>query len=625
MSNLITNGDFSSPIILSNNYLVYSSFTNDMQNQFYWNTTVGTSILLVSGFQTYAPDLSQIASQFISMTLSSSISQSVNLPVSGFYNISFNYAYNYPAINNVIININGTFFDQLPNTYTTVSGGNYALYSNTFNATNPGLITITLQAISNRSFISISNISFVLSYQTGTNNPPLPSPIVATSNNFKSTTINGNFNVVDYKDISNNIITKGFSTMLTSGDTTTLFIGDKNYDPNTAYGTLSISRASNNYNRPHLGFIRYSYNAFQMGFCERFSGFQNNFGFFSNAGYNQLGGSYPSICYNPAICIDGSGYNYVGINTYKPAYNLDISGSFRTSNDIIYNNNSYSLISTVNTISGVLYTHTNNINSISGIVYGHTNSINTLTTNTTKIFYVAGLNTTFIGRTSNSNALDFSDGGLIMNNTSSILGKNFASTIYGGNGFFYNTNGNRRTDFVNITGYSSAGNAATLGGFEFWIHNYNNPAYSIATLDYIGGLTISSIITNAITSPTLTATTRIITPYITVNNLYNIGTSVILTALNNTLTFPLPEIIFCNCSSNAINITLPDIASLTASATCKIQVRRIINTSNQINLLCYGAQSRIYNSSNSLGTAANAIGNCCHILLCNNYWYETSY
>jgi len=237
-----------------------------------------------------------------------------------------------------------------------------------------------------------------------------------------------------------------------------------------------------------------------MGFCERFSGFQNNFGFFTNAGYNQLGGSYPSVCYNPAICIDGSGYNYVGINTYKPAYNLDISGSFRTSNDIIYNNNSYSLISTINTISGVLYTHTN--------------SINTLTTNTTKIFYVAGLNTTFIGRTSNTNPIDFSDGGLIMNNTSSLLGKNFGCTIYGGNGFFYNTNANRRTDFVNYTGYSAAANAATLGGFEFWIHNYNNPAYSIATLDYIGGLTISSIITNVITS-----NNNIASPILTANNI----------------------------------------------------------------------------------------------------------
>ena len=214
-----------------------------------------------------------------------------------------------------------------------------------------------------------------------------------------------------------------------------------------------------------------------------------------------------------------------------------------------------------------------------------------------------------------------------MNNTSSILGKNFGSTIYGGNGFFYNTNSSRRTDFVNITGYSSAGNAATLGGFEFWIHNYTTAAYVVASINYLGAFTISGITTNTLTAtnnistPILTATTNIITPYITVNSLYNIGTSVTLTSSANALTFPLSEIIFCNCTSNAINITLPDVASLATTSTCKIIVRRILNTSNQINILCFGSQSRIYSNGNVLSTASNAIGNCCQLLLCGNYWY----
>jgi hypothetical protein len=270
------------------------------------------------------------------------------------------------------------------------------------------------------------------------------------------------------------------------------------------------------------------------------------------------------------------------------------------------------------TISSLIYgTISNNINSVSGLVYAANNNINTLTTKTTKIFFPGTLNTTFIGRTSNSLALDFTDGGLIMNNTSSILNKTTGCTLYGGNGLFYNTNNFRRTDFVNIVGYSAAGNASSLGGFEFWIHNYTNPAYVVTTIDISGSMTISGVVAN-----TLNATTKVVTPYVTLNSLYNIGSSIILSALNgNNLTFPLPEMIFCNCSSNAINITLPDIASIPSTATCKIIVRRIINTSNQVNVLCYGGLSKIYSNGNVLSTASNAIGNCTQLLLCGNFWY----
>jgi hypothetical protein len=278
------------------------------------------------------------------------------------------------------------------------------------------------------------------------------------------------------------------------------------------------------------------------------------------------------------------------------------------------------------TISSLIYgTISNNINSVSGLVYAANNNINTLTTKTTKIFFPGTLNTTFIGRTSNSLALDFTDGGLIMNNTSSILNKATGCTLYGGNGLFYNTNNFRRTDFVNIVGYSAAGNASSLGGFEFWIHNYTNPAYVVTSIDCSGTMSLSGIVaTTNITSPLFTATTNIVTPYVTLNSLYNIGTSITISA-NIALTFPLPEMIFCNCTSNAINITLPSIASVAATASLKIHIRRILNTSNQINLLCNGGLSKIYNTTNILGTASNAIGNNCQLMLCNNFWYHTTY
>jgi hypothetical protein len=203
-------------------------------------------------------------------------------------------------------------------------------------------------------------------------------------------------------------------------------------------------------------------------------------------------------------------------------------------------------------------------------------------TKTTKIFYT--LNNIFIGRDSNNNVLDFSDGGIIMNNTSPIYGKSSGSTIYGGNGFFYDTNLFRRTDFVNIVGYSAAGNASSLGGFEFWIHNYTNPAYVVTSIDCSGTMSLSGIVaTTNITSPLFTATTNIVTPYVTLNSLYNIGTSITISA-NIALTFPLPEMIFCNCTSNAINITLPSIASVAATASLKIHIRRIVDNSGALAL-----------------------------------------
>ena len=73
-----------------------------------------------------------------------------------------------------------------------------------------------------------------------------------------------------------------------------------------------------------------------------------------------------------------------------------------------------------------------------------------------------------------------------------------------------------------------------MGGFEFWIHNFANAAYSVATIDCSGTMSLSGIVaTNNITSPLLTATTRVKAPYVTLNNLYNVGSSVILTSLNN--------------------------------------------------------------------------------------------
>ena len=149
--------------------------------------------------------------------------------------------------------------------------------------------------------------------------------------------------------------------------------------------------------------------------------------------------------------------------------------------------------------------------------------------------------------------------------------------------------------------------------------------FVVAQINSLGSLSLSGVVASTnITSPLFTATTKIVTPYITIKSLYNIGSAQILTAVNNTMTFPLPEIIFCNCSTTAINITLPDVSALATNSSCKIIIRRILNTLNQINILCPGTgvnQQRIYSNGNVLSTASNAIGNCTQLLLCGNFWY----
>jgi hypothetical protein len=277
------------------------------------------------------------------------------------------------------------------------------------------------------------------------------------------------------------------------------------------------------------------------------------------------------------------------------------------------------------TISSLIYgTISNNINSVSGLVSGHTTSINTLTTKLTKVFYSSTTNNTFLGDPflGISGGIDYTSGGLILNNTSPIYQK-ASPGLYTGNGFFFNSNGGRRLDFVNYAGDSLL--SQSLGGFEFWVTTISTVPYVVAQINALGSLSLSGVVAqNNITSPLFTATTKVVTPYVTLNSLYNIGSSQILTAVNNTMTFPLPEIIFCNCASNAINITLPDVSALATTSSCKITIRRILNTLNQVNILCPGTgvnQQRIYSNGNVLSTASNAIGNCTQLLLCGNFWY----
>ena len=111
----------------------------------------------------------------------------------------------------------------------------------------------------------------------------------------------------------------GSTKIIPTADTCALFVGDSgNLDPSVNYGTVSITRPYNSYNRPHIGFVRYGQNTVQMGYLQN----SNNFGLFQN-------GLYGSGLGTPSICLDGSNTNYVGINNNAPSYNLDVTGSGR--------------------------------------------------------------------------------------------------------------------------------------------------------------------------------------------------------------------------------------------------------------------------------------------------------
>ena len=114
------------------------------------------------------------------------------------------------------------------------------------------------------------------------------------------------------------------------------------------------------------------------------------------------------------------------------------------------------------------------------------------------------------------------------------------------------------------------------------------------------------------------------TTTMSMQGLVTMGSAITITALNTTLTFPMPETIFCNCTSNAINIKLPDASNISTATSIRIYIRRILNTTNQINILTQGSQ-KIYDiHNNSSTTSANAIGNGCIIQLYIQSWYCSS-
>ena len=199
-TNLIYNGDFSLPLISTNSSLNSLSLTPAQSTDFYWTCT-GNQAAIINGVGTtntlLNPSLIGYTQSFYILNSNSSIQQSFTVPFAGSYILSFYYSLrtSYP-LNNLQILLNGVLIDTVTTTPT-----NWRRYINTFYNVNIGVNTIKFLGVSVGNYgIVFTGMSFTYDQFGGVQPAPgaaLPLT-VATYNNFKSTTINGSLNVLDW-------------------------------------------------------------------------------------------------------------------------------------------------------------------------------------------------------------------------------------------------------------------------------------------------------------------------------------------------------------------------------------------------------------------------------------------
>ena len=95
MSNLLTNGNFASPALSTNNYTYYPSLTTTQKSNLYWSTTSGTQIALINGSSAFGyPSLSgQSFTQYASFQSGAELEQTVNISARGNCTLTFLYGY----------------------------------------------------------------------------------------------------------------------------------------------------------------------------------------------------------------------------------------------------------------------------------------------------------------------------------------------------------------------------------------------------------------------------------------------------------------------------------------------------------------------------------------------------
>ena len=149
---------------------------------------------------------------------------------------------------------------------------------------------------------------------------------------------------------------------------------------------------------------------------------------------------------------------------------------------------------------------------------------------------------------------------------------------------------------------------------------------------FAGTLNVYDLVaSNSITSSGVTKTFKYLeltgdTAY-GVNSIIQIGNSVTYTASGGTttfhLSFPIPEIIFCDSTNGAVRLIMPDVSYIATSTSCKFYVKRTTNNLNQIDIVGYSTSiHNVYDRSYNQNYVAPAIGSSTIILLYNQAWYE---
>jgi len=260
-----------------------------MYTDFYWSYDNGTT-----GLITFANGLTDIDSsgftaidlrvnQYIVIKNDAYIYQNVNIPVTGNYIIKcLIYASSNSSFNRIKTFIDGVQINQIPN-FILLKWTPHFISSSLNISAGPHEIKL----LGVNGLIAISHIEMIppASYSI----PPVITGLTNINNNaFKDTNIYGKFNVKALIDTSGNILSEGVSTIVPKGDKCALFLGDNNYyDTSTHYGTLSVSRPSygGTKSRPHIGLIKAGTTVFQMGYCEKFDGYEANFGLSHSSGW----------------------------------------------------------------------------------------------------------------------------------------------------------------------------------------------------------------------------------------------------------------------------------------------------------------------------------------------------
>ena len=595
-NNIITNSYFTSPSIFLNTYVNVSQFYSpEMYNEFYWSYDNGTT-----GLITFANGLTDIDSsgftaidlrvnQYIVIQNDAYIYQNVNIPVTGNYIIKcLIYASSNSSFNRIKTFIDGVQINQIPNFI--LSKWTPHFISSSLNI-SAGPHEIKLLGVNG--LIAISHIEMIppSSYII-----PLPAPAGMTdiqNNSFKNTNIYGKFNVKALVDTSGNTLFEGVSTMVPRGDTCSLFIGDNNYyDGSTHYGLLSITRPNatygNHMTRPHIGLIRRGRTVFQMGYCEKFNAYQDNFSLTHSFGWTNAK--------MPGITFTNTNPNKIGINNYNPTEILDVSGNAKFGNDV-------SILGNLNVNGSILF-------------YGNNKF--------SKFHYDSDRNITTIGSNTVNFDSDTTGGGLIQNKPAPIWNKNNA-TGYVGNGYFFNTNaGLNRTDFINYSPITPQ-----QGGFDFWVSGSGFAPRNIASISLSGNLTLSGSITT--TNDITTSAGNVFTStYLSINNLVRYGETRSYTTSTGgttvTMAFPISEIIMFNSQNGTLTLRLPDTSSLSTSASCKFVLRRISSSTTNVLTLSSVTGSQLMNQSNTNVASISGISNGnIVIILFNKLYYISSY